>query len=134
MNNHFSHQALNLQGKKELVYTALSKHYFYFKSHISRYVLEQNKVPLNPFMLFDYFLLDTIDRDLVRDANNALVVRADQLWVFGPVSNGVLAEILLAKKMSKPLFYFKIEKSQVILPADEIELEEDVSQFRSLLF
>src|ERR1700722_1523275 len=97
----FSHEALSLNGSKPLVYTAMSKHYFYFRMHISRYVLEQGKVPLNPFMLFDYFLLDSVERDLVRDANNSVVLRADQIWVFGPISNGVLAEILLARKANK---------------------------------
>lgn len=131
----FSHEALFLKGQKSLIYTAFSKHYFYFRMHISKYVLEQNKVPLNPFMLFDYFLLDSVDRDLVRDANNSLVLRADEIWIFGPISNGVLAEILLAKKHHKPLFYFNIEKPHTIVPAqvEEMSMEEEVEKFKSLL-
>ena len=131
----FSHEALSLDGGKELVYTALSKHYFYFRMHISCYVLEQGKVPLNPFMLFDYFLLDCIDRNLVRDANNSLVLRADHIWVFGPISNGVLAEILLARKAQKPISYFKIEKPHKIVSITEeaIEMENEVEQFKTLL-
>src|SRR5579862_2439275 len=53
--NLFSHEALSLEGTRELVYTAMSKHYFYFRMHISRFVLDQGKVPLNP--LLRYFLL-----------------------------------------------------------------------------
>jgi hypothetical protein len=132
----FSHEALLLSGNKELVYTAMSKHYFYYRMHISRYVLEHGKVPLNPFMLFDYFLLDSVERDSIRDANNSVVLRSDQIWVFGPVSNGVLAEILLARKASKPISYFKIEKPHKIVPVvgEEIEIEEEVQQYKSLLF
>lgn len=132
----FSHEALSLSGSKKLVYTAMSKHYFYYRMHISKYVLEQEKVPLNPFMLFDYFLLDSVDRDLVRDANNSVVLRADEIWVFGPISNGVLAEIMLAQKANKPICYFKIEKPHKILPVayEEIEVEEDIQQFKHLLF
>lgn len=131
----FTHEALSLDGSKPLVYTAMSKHYFYFRMHISRYVLEQGKVPLNPFMLFDYFLLDSVDRDLVRDANNSVLLRADQIWVFGPISNGVLAEILLGQKTNKPISYFKIEKSYQIVPVAEenMEMESEVEQFKSLL-
>lgn len=131
----FSHEALSLKGNKQLVYTAMSKHYFYFRMHISRFVLEQGKVPLNPFMLFDYFLLDTVERDLIREANNSVVLRADQIWVFGPISNGVLTEIIIAKKTNKPVFYFKIEKSYEIKPLsyEEIEMEEEVEEFKSLL-
>jgi hypothetical protein len=135
MNVPFFHEALSLAGDQQLVYTAMSKHFFYFRMFISRYVLEQGKVPLNPFMLFDYFLLDCVDRNLVRDANNSLVHRADQLWVFGPISNGVLVEILLAQKANKPISYFKIEKPHQIIPIsdDAIEMETEVDQFKTLL-
>lgn len=131
----FSHEALSLDGGKPLVYTAMSKHYFYFRMYISCYVLENGMVPLNPFMLFDYFLLDKIDRDLVRNANNSVVLRSDQIWVFGPISNGVLAEILLAKKANKPVAYFKIDKPHKILPVNVgmVEMEDEVEQFRHLL-
>lgn len=86
-------------------------------------------------MLFDYFLLDKINRDLVRDANNSTILRSDQVWVFGPISNGVLAEILLAKKVNKAVSYFKIDKPHNILPIDMdmVEMEDEVSQFRHLL-
>lgn len=131
----FSHKALALDGKRPLIYTAMSKHYFYFRMHISKYVLEKGKVPLNPFMLFDYFLLDSVERDFIRDANNSLVLRADQIWVFGPVSNGVLAEILLAKKSNKIIAYHKIEKPHKIVPIseDEIDMEDEVETFKRLL-
>lgn len=131
----FTHEALSLTVSKPLVYTAMSKHYFYFRMHISCYVLEQEMVPLNPFMLFDYFLLDRVDRDLVRNANNSVLLKSDQVWVFGPISNGVLAEILLAQKNHIPVRYFRIEKPHTFVPieCDEVEMEEEVKQFRSLL-
>ena len=95
--NNFNHVALDIKGSRNLVYTAFSKHLFYYRMHISQFVLGQEKVPLNPFMLFDYFLVDSIDRDVVRRANNSLVLRADEIWVFGDISNGVLSEILIAQ-------------------------------------
>jgi hypothetical protein len=131
----FSHEALSIESDKPLVYTALSKHYFYFRMHISRFVLEVGKVPLNPFMLFDYFLLDSIDRNLIRGANNSLVLRADEVWVFGPISNGVLAEILLAKKKQKPISFFHIQKPHNIVPSTihHMEMEAEVAQYKFLL-
>jgi hypothetical protein len=133
--NGFSHEALSVAGSRPLIYTAMSKHYFYFRMHVSKYVLEQNMAPLNPFMLFDYFLVDSVDRNSVREANNSLVLRADQVWVFGPISNGVLSEIIIAKKAEKPIYYFRIEKSQKIIPIteSEVEMEDEVRQFKSLL-
>src|SRR3989338_8913784 len=119
--------------KMELVYPAYSKHNFYFRQHISRYVLEQDCVPLNPFMIFEYFMLDTVDRDAIRNANNNLVTRADEVWIFGPISNGVLEEIRLAKKEGKPLRYFAIVKSKDIkeISKTEAEFEGDLGKYRT---
>ncbi|MBW3014951.1 hypothetical protein KY330_00855 [Candidatus Woesearchaeota archaeon] len=131
----FNHQALNLKENKALVYTAMSKHLFYYRMHISKYVIEQQKVPLNPFMIFDYFMLDSVNRDLIREGNNNLVIKSDELWVFGPISNGVLAEIKIAKEMNKPIKYFKIEKPHKIIQTskEEVDMEDEVKEFRSEL-
>lgn len=99
---------------RKLIYTAFSKRNFYFKSFISKFVIEKGELPLNPFMLFDYFLLDSVDRDSIRDCNNQIVLRVDEVWVFGEISNGVAAEIQLAKKTGKPLRYFEIIESKEI--------------------
>jgi len=115
----------------KLIYSAHSKHFFYFRMHISKFILEQNYVPLNPFMIFEYFMFDAIDRNTIRNANNNLIKKVDELWVFGPVSNGVLEEIRLAKKLNKPIRYFKIIKSEEIvgIQKDEVEFEEDLKKF-----
>jgi len=131
MTNEFSHRALDLNKDKPLVFAAMSKHSFYFRAHISKYILEHAGVPLNPFMTFDYFLLDSVDRDLVREGNNNLLKRSDVLWVFGPIADGVLAEIKIAKEMDKEIRYFKIEKSKSIIEVkkDEVEMEDEVKAF-----
>lgn len=128
----FTHEALSQTQHMPLVYTAMSKHLFYYRLHISKYVLEQNKVPLNPFMIFDYFLLDTVDRNLVRAGNNNIIKKADEVWVFGPISNGVLAEILLAKKEGTPLRWFAIQHSKNIVEVkeEEMEWEEEVRNYK----
>ena len=105
----------------KLIYPAFSKHLFYFRMHISKYVLLNDGVPLNPFMIHEYFLLDTVDRDKIRASNNTLVERADELWVFGEQSDGVIAEIKLAKKCGKPIRYFDVIKSKEIKEISESE-------------
>ncbi len=129
----FHHKALDLTAEHCLVYTAISKYYFFYRMFISKYVLEQHKVPLNPYMIWDYFLLDTVDRDLVREANNNLVKRSDELWIFGPVSDGILAEIKIAKQAKKPIRYFKIQKPHYMIPITrkEVEMEDDVKEYRN---
>ena len=117
----------------KLVYPAFSKHYFYFRMHISKFVLEKDCVPLNPFMIHEYFLLDSVPRETVRNSNNTLVVRCDEVWVFGHVSDGVLEEIRLAKKEQKPIKYFAILKPKEIkeISKDEIVFEEDLAKYRN---
>ena len=131
----FTHPALDVQQDKPLIYTAMSKHLFYFRMFISVFVLENGGVPLNPFMVFDYFLLDAVDRDVVREGNNNLVKRCDEIWVFGAVSNGVLAEVQIANEQGKPVRYFAIEKPHNIIEStkEKVELEEEVSNMRHLL-
>lgn len=135
MKNDFVHPALHVQKDKPLVYTAMSKHLFYYRMFISVFVLQSGGVPLNPFMVFDYFLLDAIDRDLVREGNNNLVKRCDEIWVFGAVSNGVLAEIQIANKQEKTVRYFAIEKPHKIIEVtkDKVEMEAEVTERRHLL-
>ena len=126
----FNHPAMKLDQKKLLIFTALSKHLFYYRMFISKYVLEAGYVPVNPFISFDYFLLDSVERDLVREGNNNLLKRCDELWVFGPISNGVLVEIQIAKSLSMPINYFKIIDSAKIVKVapSEIELEDEIKQ------
>lgn len=118
----------------KLVYAAHSKHYFYFTKHITKFVLQNNCVPLNPFMVHDYFLLDTVERGVIRESNNTLVKRADEVWVFGPVSDGVLGEIKLAESIGKHMRYFDIADSSIKeISKNEVKFEENVEKFRNEL-
>ena len=135
MSKDFTHPALDVQNSKPLVYTAMSKHLFYYRMFISVFVLKNGGVPLNPFMVFDYFLLDAVDRDLVREGNNNLVKRCDEVWVFGAVSNGVLAEVQIANKQDKPVRFFAIQKPHKIaeVTKNDVQMEPDVDDMRHLL-
>lgn len=111
-----------------LVFTAMSKRRFYLRAHISKFVFEQGAIPINPFMCFDYFLLDTVKRNTVREANSKLLNICDELWVFGEISDGVLREIKQAKENNKRIRYFKIIDKPfkfIEISEDEIEYEED---------
>ncbi len=58
-------------------------------------------------MMYSYFLLDTVGRQALISANNQLIRRSDELWVFGPISTGVQKEVELAKSLNMPVKYFK---------------------------
>lgn len=92
-----------------IVYTAHSKQFFYCRDVICEFVLREGKVPLNPFRMFDYFLNDRVDRDTIRAANNSIIEKADEVWVFGTeIANGVFKEILLATAVHKLVRFFTI--------------------------
>lgn len=107
----------------KLIYPAFSKHLFYFRMHISKYILEHDGAPMNPFMIHEYFLLDTVDRDKIRESNNAVVEKCDEIWVFGKISNGVEAEIKLAKANGKTVKYFVVINSKDIVEITEEQAE-----------
>jgi len=130
--NDFEHRALDLTEKNKIVFIAMSKYVFYFRRHAVKIVLEKNRTPISQFGIFDYFLTDWIDRDLVRRANNNLIKMSDEMRVFGPISDGVLAEIKIVKKMNKPIKYFKIINSSSAvqeITKDEVEFEDDLGKY-----
>lgn len=135
MTHKFEHRSLGLEGNMPLVYTAMSKHLFFMREHISRHVLENDGVPLNPFMIFNYFLGDTVNRDVIRKANNSLVTVAEQLWMYGPVSDGALAEIIQAKKQGMVIRYFGLVDSKdfVELSVENVVFEENIKDQRAII-
>lgn len=109
-----------------LVYAAQSKRKFYCRDAVCAFVFERGAIPINPFRVFGFFLSDRVDRELVRRANDSLVVRCDELWAFGSqLSNGVLYEVTLAATNGKPVRFWTIEDD----PARIRELHVDQLQF-----
>lgn len=95
----------------DTVYTAHSKHNFYARKMISAFVLKNNRLPLNPFTNWDYFMNDMVDRNLTVRGNNNLIYISDELWQFGVISNGCYHEIKLAMKLKKKLRFFSLGKT-----------------------
>jgi hypothetical protein len=95
---------------RPIVYTAQSKRFFYCREAVCQFAFSHGVIPINPFMAFGYFLGERTDRDAVRRANDALVLRCDELWVFGrDLANGVLKEIAVAANADKPIRFFSID-------------------------
>ena len=123
----YKHPSLYLVQKKRIVFTSFSKRNFYLRSDISRYVLEQDCTPISPFMNFDYNMAGLVSKDLIRTANNSLIKRCDELWVFGEVSDGVLVEIYLAQKSNILVRYFGktiADGKFKEIKAEEVRLED----------
>lgn len=95
---------------RPVVFAAMSKKNFFLREHIIRFILEKGFTPTCAFMMYSYFLLDTVERRRLIEANNDLIRRSDELWVFGDISDGVAEEIKLAKKLKQPIKYFCIDQ------------------------
>jgi len=101
--------------KKKVVFAAMSKENFYLREHIIKFILEKDFTPTSAFMMYSYFLLDTVDRKKLISANNDLIRRSDELWVFGETSDGVSEEIKLAQRLGMPVKYFDIREGTKIV-------------------
>ena len=117
-------------GRLPVVFTAQSKVFFYCRDAVCQFVFQQNAVPLNPFRVFEYFLGDRVDRDLIRQGNNNLIRIVDEVWIFGQtIANGVLFEIMLARELEKPMRFFTIDnRADKIreVSAKELRFEKEV--------
>lgn len=122
------HRALTIKPADMVVFTAMSKRYFYMRFFVTKFALDQGVVPINPFTSFDYFLLDAVERDTVRWANNTLVARADELWVFGDIADGVRAEIMQAWQQQKTVrfFAFRDDKHIYEVAINDVVYEDGV--------
>ena len=132
----FQHKAIEHQEEKPIVFTAQSCKNFHQRMLICKYVFEKGAVPVNPFNLFGYYLYELVDRDIVRNGNNNLLKRCDEIWVFGEVSDGVLAEIEIFKGLGRPIRYFDISSlpdSIVEISKEQVVLEDEVKGLKSHL-
>jgi hypothetical protein len=98
------------EGTPPIVFTAQSKLSFYCREAVAEFTFSKGAIPINPFLVFGFFLGDRVSRELIREANEVLVLRSDELWVFGrDLANGVLREISLAANAGKPIRFFTVE-------------------------
>lgn len=102
------HPATTLFERRPLVFTAHAAETAYLRERICAFVLQAGAIPLNPWMVGGYFLYGLVDKDDVRRANNNLLMRSDEMWVFGPVSNGVEVEVAWARKATLPVRWFDL--------------------------
>ena len=126
--NRFRIKTSNTEEMK-LVFTAHSKYFFFCRDVVCEFVMKQGFLPINPFRVFDYFLSDRVNRNLVRRGNNQLIRTCDELWVFGNIADGVLFEIVSAIEQNKPVKFFTIGSELADIkeiPVEKITFEPEV--------
>ena len=81
-----------------------------------RFALEQGQIPLAPHLLFPQFMDDTDpeERELAIFMDIVLLGKCSEMWVFGDaVSEGMKAEISVARKRRQPVRYFNSSFQEV---------------------
>ena len=132
----FKHIAQDLQEEKKVIFTAQSAKNFHQRMLICKFVFEQGAVPVNPFNVFGYYLYELVDRNLVRNGNNNLLKRCDEIWVFGEISDGILTEVQIAKGLAKPIKYFDISGLPKIIKEidkNKVRFEDGLESHRDQL-
>lgn len=94
---------------RPLVYAVTPKENFYYRLHINKFVLDNNAVPLNPFVMFDFFIMDSLKKDAMKTLRNSFIGKADEVWIFGD-TDGLLDDIKFARKINKPIVYYDIRQ------------------------
>lgn len=115
-----------------MVFTAQSCKNFHQRMLICKHAFELGVIPINPFNVFGYYLYELVERDLVRNGNNNLMRRCDELWVYGEVSDGVLAEIQMFKQLGRPIRFFDISQlpgEVKEISKEELIFEDEVKEF-----
>jgi len=121
---------MNLTETKPLIFTAQSKKNFFMRMLICKYVFEHGGVPLNPFNTFGYFLYELVDRNLVRNGNNNLIARSDEVWFFGSIADGCVFEIEYAMKLHKKIAFYKMGSTYESIQqcsVDELIFENEIT-------
>lgn len=97
---------------KKLVFCSQSRYYMFASELICKFVIDSGYVPINSFTNFGYFLHELVSRhDIVENINN-IINNCHELWVFGPITEGVAMEIEMCKKLGKPIKYFDITEDE----------------------
>lgn len=73
----------------------------------SRFAVDQSAIPLAPHLLLPQFMSEQTERELAMFMDMVLLGRCDEIWVFGSnISNGMAAEIEIAKQKNMKIRYF----------------------------
>ena len=73
----------------------------------SRFAVDQGAIPLAPHLLLPQFMSEQTERELAMFMDMVLLGRCDEIWVFDSnISNGMAAEIEIAKQKNMKIRYF----------------------------
>lgn len=118
-----------MNGNKKVVFIAMSSKMFRLREWITKFVFDQGAIPVNCLMIYGYYLYDMVPRVRIIEAYKAVVVRCDEIWTFGDVSDGVRDAMAIARKNKMHIRHFDTARYPEIVEVSENQLvyEEGVS-------
>lgn len=106
--------------KKKVIFVSQAALNMCWTRLICKFVLNRGNVPVNYFTAFGHFVYEIADPQTMIDSINALIVRCNELWAFGEITEGMWEEINMCKKLGLKVRYFNIAK----LPKKIFEIKE----------
>lgn len=78
-----------------------------------RFAVSKKRVPIAPHLLFPQFVSEALERGLAMKMDYLLLLRCDEVWAFGEISEGMAAEIEMAEDEGKRVRYFTCKCEEV---------------------
>lgn len=107
---------------KKVVFIAMNSKYFRIREWLTKFVFEQEAIPVNCLMLYGYYLYDMVPKEKVIEAYSEVAKKCDELWVFGEVSDGIRDAMRIARKKNMPIKYFDVSRFPHIFEVQENQL------------
>lgn len=81
-----------------------------FAQEVCRALASWGFAPFAPHLFYTTFLDDMVENERAAGIGCGIewLKACDEVWVFGPQSNGMKLEVILAENMSKPIKYLEI--------------------------
>lgn len=112
------------RNTRKMVYVTHSKSWFYAKEVVVQFAVKQGVAAVNPFMNYGFYLNEMVKKDEIVECCHQLIRTADELWVFGPVSEAILTDIAVAVMEGKEIRFFSI--SDQISEIHELHMDDVV--------
>lgn len=121
-----SMKRLRIKGGKrtprKMVYVTHSKSWFYARTAVMQFAVEQGAAAVDPFMNYGYYLDGAVEKDEIIECCHQFIRTADELWVFGPISEAILTDIAVAVMEGKSVHFFSI--SEQVSEIHELKMED----------
>lgn len=113
------------KGKKSdrpLVYVTHSKNWFYARETVMQFAVDQGVAAVNPFMNYGFYLNGMTEKGAITECCHQLIRSCEELWVFGPVSEAIMTDIVVAVMAHKTVKFFSI--SEQVSQIHELEIRD----------